>query len=161
MGLLRIHLDFFSVLAQEFMTTLETLNLEDEVKIEHKFDKALGTIQFFLDLTCKEIARGNLTAKDVWEILKDQLEGPKSYAKSFFLTLLYTTKLKVDVDGYFKSIEVLWRRLKDLNLKLTDALVVFIALTGLPSFLRPNKYWKLERTFPWRLSRKTCNKTQS
>ena len=46
------------VLAQDFMKTLEPL-----------------TLQCFLDPTCKEIARGSLTAKDVWKTLKDRLEG--------------------------------------------------------------------------------------
>jgi len=34
-------------------------------EIETKFVKVLGTIQRFLDPTCKEIARGSLTARDV------------------------------------------------------------------------------------------------
>jgi len=63
------------VLAQDFMKTLEPLTLKERDEIESKFDKALGTIQFFLDPTCKEIARGSLTAKDVWKTLKDQLKG--------------------------------------------------------------------------------------
>jgi len=81
-------------LAQDFMTTLGTLTLKENDEIETKFDKALGTIQCFLDATCKEIARGSLTAKDVWKTLKDQLEGQESYTKIYLLTLLYTTKLE-------------------------------------------------------------------
>jgi hypothetical protein len=91
------------VLAQDFMTTLGTLTLKDKDEIETKFDKALGTIQCFLDPTCKEIIRGSLTAKDVWKTLKDQLQGQESYTKIYLLTLLYTTKLEegsLDVDGY-------------------------------------------------------------
>jgi len=44
------------VLAQEFMTTLGTLTLKKKDEIETKFDKALGTIQCFLDPTCKKFA---------------------------------------------------------------------------------------------------------
>jgi len=81
-------------------------------EIETKFDKSLGTIQCFLDPTCKEIARGSLTAKDVWKTLKDQLEGKESDTKIYLLTLLYTTKLQegsLGVDGYVKSMEAIWR----------------------------------------------------
>jgi len=53
---------FTQVLAQDFMTTLRTLTLKEKDEIESKFDKALGTIQCFLNPTCKEIARGALTA---------------------------------------------------------------------------------------------------
>jgi hypothetical protein len=53
------------VLAQDFMTTLGTLTFKEKDEIETKFDKALGTIQCFLDPTCKEISRGSITAKDV------------------------------------------------------------------------------------------------
>ena len=87
------------VLAQDFMKTLEPLTLKERDKI----DKALGTIQCFLDSTCKDIARESLTAKDVWKTLKDQLEGQESYNKIYLLTLLYTTKLKegpLEVDNY-------------------------------------------------------------
>jgi hypothetical protein len=52
------------VLAQDFMTTLGALTLKEKDEIETKLDKALGTIQCFLDSTCKEIARGCLTVKD-------------------------------------------------------------------------------------------------
>ena len=44
------------VLAQDFMTTLEPLTLKEKDEIETKFDKALGTIQCFLDPTYKETA---------------------------------------------------------------------------------------------------------
>jgi hypothetical protein len=60
--------------------------------------------------TCKEIARGSLTAKDVWKTLKDQLEGQESHTKIYLLTLLYTTKQEegsLDVYGYVKSIEAI------------------------------------------------------
>ena len=53
------------VRAQDFLKTLEPLTLKEKHDIETKFDKALGTIQCFLDTTCKEIARGSLTAKDI------------------------------------------------------------------------------------------------
>ena len=79
------------------MTTLGTLTLKEKDEIETKFDKALGTIQCFLDPTCKEIARGRLTAKDVRKTLKDQLEGQEYYTNIYLLTLLYTTKLE---EGY-------------------------------------------------------------
>jgi hypothetical protein len=55
------------------MKILETLTLKEKGKIETKFDKVLGAAQCFLDPTCKEVSRGSLTAKDVWETLKDQL----------------------------------------------------------------------------------------
>ena len=123
------------VLAQDFMKTLEPLTLKERDEIETKFDKALGTIQCFLDPTCKEIARGSLTAKDVWKTLKDQLEGQESYTKIYLLTLLYTTKLEegsLDVDGYVKSMEAIWRRLNDVKLELPQELVVLMTLMGLP-----------------------------
>jgi len=59
------------------MTTLETLTLKEKDEIETMFDKALGTIQLFLDPTCKEIDRGSITAKSVWKTLKDQLARKK------------------------------------------------------------------------------------
>ena len=46
------------VLAQDFMTTLGSLTFKEKDEIETKFDKALGTIQCFLDPACKDIARG-------------------------------------------------------------------------------------------------------
>ena len=76
------------VLVQDFMTTLEPLNLKEKDEIEAKFEKSLGSIQCFLDPTCKEIARGSLTAKDVWKTLKDHLEGQESYTKIYLLTAL-------------------------------------------------------------------------
>jgi hypothetical protein len=57
------------------MTTLGNLTLKEKNEIETKFDPALGTLQCFLGPTCKEIARGIHTAKDVWKTFKDQLEG--------------------------------------------------------------------------------------
>ena len=51
------------VLAQDFITTLEPLTLREKDEIETKFDKALGTIQCFLDPTCKEIGRGSFLPK--------------------------------------------------------------------------------------------------
>jgi len=107
------------------MTTLGTLTLKEKDEIETKFDKALGTIQCFLDPTCKEIDRGSLTAKDVWKTLKDQLEGQEFYTMTSLLTLLYTTKLEegsLDVDDYVKSMEAIWKRLNDFNLKLSKEL---------------------------------------
>jgi hypothetical protein len=56
------------VLGQDFMTTLGTLTLKKKDEIDTNLDKALGTMQCFLDPTCKEIARGSLTAKDIWKI---------------------------------------------------------------------------------------------
>jgi hypothetical protein len=41
--------------AQDFITTLGTLTLKEKDEIETKFDKAFGTIQCFLDATCKEM----------------------------------------------------------------------------------------------------------
>jgi hypothetical protein len=79
-----------------------SLTLKEKDEIETKFDKALGTIQCFLDPTCKEIARKSLTAKDVWKTLKDQLEGRESYTKIYLPTLLYTTMLEegsLEVNG--------------------------------------------------------------
>jgi hypothetical protein len=125
------------VLAQDFMTTMGTLTLKEKDEIETKFDKVLGTIQCFLDPTCKEIDQASLTAKDASKTLKDQ-EGQESYSKIDLLTLLYTTKLEarsLDVDGYVKSMEAIWRRLNDINDKLPEELVVLMTLMGLrPSF---------------------------
>ena len=106
-------------------------------------DQALGTIQCFLDPTCKEIDRGSLTAKDVWKTLKDQLEGQESYTEIYLLTLIYTTKLQEGslvaiwrrLNGYVKSMEAIWRRLNDANLKLPEELVVLMTIMCLlPSF---------------------------
>jgi hypothetical protein len=85
----------------------------------HDFDKSLGTILCFLE----EV------------LLKDHLEGKKSYTKIYLLTLLYTTKLEegsLEVDGYVKSMEAIWRRLDDVNLKLPEELVVLATLMVLP-----------------------------
>jgi hypothetical protein len=117
------------------MTTLGTLTFKKKDEIETKFDKVLGTIQCFLDPTWKEIARGSLTAKDIWKALKDQLEGQESYIKIYLMTLLYTTKFEegsLDVDGYVKLIEAIWRRLNGVNLKLPEELVILMTLMGLP-----------------------------
>jgi len=94
--------DCAQTFAQYFMTTLETLTLKEKDEIKTKLDNALGTIPCFLDPSCKDIARGNLTAKDVWETLKDYLEGPESDTKIYWMTLFYTTKVEegsLDVDG--------------------------------------------------------------
>jgi hypothetical protein len=117
------------------MTALGTLSLKEKDEIETKFDTALGVIQCFLDPTCEEIARGNLTAKDVWKTIKDQLEGQESYAKIYLLTLLYTTNLEEgspDVDGYVKSMRAIWRRINDVNLEFSEELAVLMTLMGLP-----------------------------
>ena len=66
------------------MKSLRTLTLLEKDDIETEFDKELGMIQFFVDPTYKEIARGSLTAKDVWETLKFQLEGQESYTKIYY-----------------------------------------------------------------------------
>jgi hypothetical protein len=122
------------VLAHDFMITFRTFTLKEKDEIETKFDRALGTIDCFLDTTCKEIARGSLSAKDVWKTLKDQLKGRESYTKIHILTLFYTTKLEegsFDVDDYVTSMEAIWRRLNDFNLKLSEELVVLMTLMGL------------------------------
>ena len=70
--------------------------------------------------------------------LEDQLEGQESFIKIYLLTLLYATKLEegsLDVDGYVKSMEAIWRRLNDVNMKLPENLVVLMTPMGLrPSF---------------------------
>jgi hypothetical protein len=140
-------------LAQDFMKTLEPLTLKEKDEIETKFDKALGTIQCFLDPTCKEIAGGSLTAKNVWKTLKDQSEGQESYIKIYLLTLLYATKLEkrsLDVDGYVKSMEAILRRLNDVNLKLPEELVVLMTWVFLHLSGPKKEFWNLERTFAWR-----------
>jgi hypothetical protein len=51
------------------------------------------------------------------------------------MILLYTTKLEersLDVDGYVKPIEAIWRRLNDVNLELPEELGVLMTLMGLP-----------------------------
>ena len=58
-------------------------------------------------MTCKQIARGTITAKDVSDTLKDELEGQESYTKIYLLTL-HNTKLGegyIEVHGYVKSVE--------------------------------------------------------
>jgi len=55
--------------------------------------------------------------------------------QDLFTDLLYTTKLEersLDVDGYVKSIEAIWKRLDDINLELPEGLVVLMTLMGLP-----------------------------
>ena len=72
----------------------------------------------------------------MWVILKDQLEGKNLITKIYIITLLYTSKLEegsLDEDGYVKSTNTVWGKLKDVNLKLYDELVVFMALLGFPS----------------------------
>jgi hypothetical protein len=134
------------VLAQDFMTTLGALALKEN----------------FLDPTCKEIARGSPTPKDVWETLKDQLKGQESYTKLYYLPLLYMTKLEegfLDVDGYVKSMGAVSGELKDVNLKLSQELVVLMTLTGLPpSFGTQRRILESRKDFLLRLPRKTCNK---
>ena len=128
-------LEMPQVLAQDFMKTLEPLTLKERDEIETKFDKALGAIQCFLDPTCKEIAQERLTAKDAWKTLKDQLEGQESSTEIYLLTLFYTKKLEegsLDVDGYVKSIDAIWKRLNDVNQELPEEPVVFMTLMGLP-----------------------------
>jgi len=58
---------------QDFMTTLEPLTLNKKDEIETKFDKALGTVQCFLDPTCKENDRGSLTAQKCLEDIQGSL----------------------------------------------------------------------------------------
>jgi len=63
------------------------------------------------------------------------LEGQESYAKIYLVILLYITKLEegsLDVYGYVKSMEAIWRRLNDVNLELPEELVVLMTLMGLP-----------------------------
>ena len=67
------------------------------------------------------------------KLLKDHFEGQDSHPKMYLLILLYTTKLKegsLDVDDYFKSMLAIWRRFKDINLKLHKEFVVLMILTG-------------------------------
>jgi hypothetical protein len=118
------------------MTKLGTLFLKKKDEIETKFDKALGTIECFLDPTCKEIARRNLTTKDARKTLKDQLEEQEPYMMIYLLTLLYTTKSEegsIDVDGYVKSMEAICAILNDVNLKLPQELVVLVTRMSLPA----------------------------
>ena len=66
------------------------------------------------------------------------LEWQESWIKIYSLSILCTSKLEeksLDVDGYVKSMEGIWRRLNDVNLKLPEDLVVLMTLMGLfPSF---------------------------
>jgi hypothetical protein len=81
------------------MTTLETLTLKKKDEVKNKFDKALGTIQCFLDPTCKSIAQGSV-------------ESARILYQLYLLTILYNTKLKeryLDLDDYVKSIRAVWR----------------------------------------------------
>ena len=69
--------------------------------------------------------------------LKDtpgSLGRAKPYTKIYLLTPLYTTKIEegsLDVDGYVKSMEAIWR-LKDINLKFSEEHVVLMGPS--PSF---------------------------
>jgi hypothetical protein len=48
---------------------------------------------------------------------------------------MYTTKLEegsLDLDGYVKSMKAIWRRLNDVNLKLSENLVTLVTLMDLP-----------------------------
>jgi len=106
------------VLPEYFMTTLETLTLKKKDEVKNKFDKALGTIQCFLDPTCKSIAQGSV-------------ESARILYQLYLLTILYNTKLKeryLDLDDYVKSIRAVWRWLKDVLLSSW----LFMGLT--PSF---------------------------
>jgi hypothetical protein len=58
------------------------------------------------------------------------------------LTLLYTPELgerSLVVDVYVKSIEAIWRRLKEFNLKLPKELVVLMTLIGLSHLSGPKE----------------------
>jgi len=140
------------------MTTLGTLTLKEKDEIKTKFDKALGTIQWFLDPTCKETVRGRLTAKYVCKTLKDQLERQESYTTIYLLTLLCATKLEevsLDVAGYVKSTEAIRRKLNDGNLKLPEELVVRMTLMGLPpSFGNQRRILESQKNFPMEIIRK-------
>jgi len=150
------------VLAQDFMTTLGTLVLKKKDEIETKFDKALGTIQCFLDPS----EQGNCSRKHHCQRCLEDTQGwvgrSRILYQDFLLTLLYITKLEegsFDVDGCVKSMEAIWRRLNEVNLKLPEELMVLMTLTGLsPSFGTQRRIVECQRTFPWRFSRKTCDK---
>jgi hypothetical protein len=138
--------------AQEFMTSLGIRTLKEKDEIENKLGKVLGTILFFLDPTCKEIAGGSLTPKNIWKTLKNQLEGHESYTKIYLLILLYTTKLEegsLDIDGYVKLMDAIWRRLNDVNLRIPEELVVLMTLRVLLhlSGLK-EEFWNLKKAFP-------------
>ena len=105
-----------------------TLTLKKKDEIETKFDKSLGTIQCFLDQTCKETAGGRP--------LKDQLQGQESDTKFYSLPLLYITKLEegsFNVNGYVKSMEPIWKRFNDVNMNVPEELVILMTLVGLLS----------------------------
>ena len=91
-------------LTQDFMTTLGTLTLKEKYEIETKFDKALGTIQCFLNPTCKVCSKQPYCKKCL-EDTQGSVGRKESYNKIYLLTLLYITKLEegsLDVDGYIK-----------------------------------------------------------
>jgi hypothetical protein len=103
----------------------------------------------------KKTARGSLTAKDFWETLKDHLQGHESYTKIYLSTPLYTVKLEegaFDVAGCFKSTESVWRRLKEVDLKLPKEIFELITpMCLLSSFGIQKVSRRHETTFPWRL----------
>ena len=69
------------------------------------------------------------------EDTQGSVERQESCTKIYLLTLLYTTKLEegsLDVDGYVKLMEAIWRRLNDVKLELPQELVVLMTLMGLP-----------------------------
>jgi hypothetical protein len=90
------------------------------------------------------------------------LEGQESYTKNYLLTLLYTTKLEegsLDVDGYFKSMEAIWRRLNDVNLELPEELVVLMTFMGLPpSFGTQRRILESRKDLFMEIIKKDCDK---
>jgi len=121
-------------LAQDLLTTLELSLSRRKTRSRPSSTKHLELSNVF----SIQLARGRFTAKDVWKTLKDQLERQECYIKMYLLTLLYTTNLEeesLDVDGNVKSMEAIWRRLNDVNLKLPEELFVLMTLMGIsPSF---------------------------
>ena len=125
------------VLAQYFMTTLGTITLKEKDEIETMFDKALETIQCFLDPTYEEISRGRLATKDICKTFKDYWKGKNlRHTKIDLLSFLDKNKLEegsLDFDGYVKTMESLWRRLNDVNLEKTRTdLLIEITKKDLP-----------------------------
>ena len=80
--------------------------------------------------------QGNCSRKSYCQRCLEDTQGwQESSTEIYLLTLFYTKKLEegsLDVDGYVKSIDAIWKRLNDVNQELPEEPVVFMTLMGLP-----------------------------
>jgi len=71
------------IFAECFMITLGALTLKEKDEIETKFDKALVSIECFLNSTSKMTAKAIVSDKKVSKTIKDQLKVQESYTKMY------------------------------------------------------------------------------